>query len=88
MIPAFAARATKPRLLAAFLLALSAVHAWAAPDGARLFARNCAACHGVNGTGGVGIPLALPDLLATVDDSFLRGTIRHGRSGRVMLVFR
>jgi mono/diheme cytochrome c family protein/uncharacterized protein (DUF302 family) len=88
MIPAIRARVTSRRILVVVVFALGAGHAWAAPDGARLFARNCAACHGANGTGGVGIPLALPDLLSTVDDSFLRQTIRHGRPGRVMPAFR
>jgi cytochrome c oxidase cbb3-type subunit 3 len=88
MIPAFHARVPSLRLLAALLLTLGAGHVSAAPNGAHLFARNCAVCHGARGTGGVGVPLALPDLLSTVDDSFLRKTIRHGRPGRVMPAFR
>ncbi|MGE5026856.1 MAG: c-type cytochrome, partial [Betaproteobacteria bacterium] len=32
----------------------------AAPDGAKLYSRNCAACHGKNGGGGIGVPLSLP----------------------------
>ncbi len=62
--------------------------AWAAPDGTKLFAQYCAACHGSRGTGGVGIPLALPDFLAAADDEYLRKTIRLGRPGRVMPAFR
>ncbi len=62
--------------------------AWAAtPDGAQLFARNCAACHGSNGNGGVGVPLALPDFQNGIDDNFLIKTIRVGRPGRVMPAF-
>ncbi len=72
-------------LLALLALPLSA--AWAAPDGATLYARNCAACHGEDGRGGIGIPLALPSFQATVDDSYLRKTIRIGRPGRVMPAF-
>lgn len=59
----------------------------AAPDGARLYAQNCAVCHGESGTGGVGVPLALPAFLAGVDDNYLRETIRRGRPGRVMPAF-
>ena len=59
----------------------------AAPDGGRLYATHCAVCHGDKGTGGVGIPLALPSFLESVDDAFLRKTIRHGRTGRVMPAF-
>lgn len=59
----------------------------AAPDGAKLYGRNCAACHGENGTGGIGVPLALPAFQAGVSDDYLRKTIRHGRPGRVMPAF-
>jgi len=59
----------------------------AAPDGAALFAAHCAACHGDTGGGGVGVPLSLPSFLDSVDDHFLRQTIRHGRPGRVMPAF-
>lgn len=72
-------------LLAGCLLSLNAS---AAPDGARLFERHCAACHGLNGEGGVGIPLALPSFQAAVDDDFLFTTIREGRPGRVMPAFK
>jgi len=60
----------------------------AAPDGARLYERHCSACHGLNGEGGVGIPLALPSFQAAVGDDFLFTTIRHGRPGRVMPSFK
>ena len=36
----------------------------------------------------MGVPLSLPDFLATVDDDYLRKTIRLGRPGRVMPAFR
>jgi cytochrome c oxidase cbb3-type subunit 3 len=77
-----------PIVLWVVILGLSSPLAHAAHDGARLYAQHCAACHGSAGTGGVGVPLAQPDLLATVDDRYLIGTIRHGRPGRVMPAFR
>lgn len=58
-----------------------------AAGGARLYTQHCAACHGAEGKGGVGVPLALPDFLAQADDDYLRKTIRLGRPGRVMPAF-
>lgn len=58
-----------------------------APDGARLYADHCSACHGTDGHGGVGVPLALPAFLSSVDDLYLAKTIRLGRPGRVMPAF-
>ncbi|HEA26766.1 MAG TPA: c-type cytochrome [Ectothiorhodospiraceae bacterium] len=67
------------------LITLAASHVThAAPNGARLYELNCSACHGLNGEGGVGVPLALPAFLNSVDDHFLFTTIREGRAGRVM----
>ena len=57
------------------------------PDGAKLYAQNCAACHGETGKGGIGVPLSLPSFQATVDDQYLKRTIRLGRPGRVMPAF-
>jgi len=59
----------------------------AKPNGAQLYARNCAVCHGADGNGGVGVPLALPSFQTSVPDSYLFKTIRHGRPGRVMPAF-
>jgi len=78
------------RILSLLTLALSAVLAHADDrrhEGARLYAHNCSACHGSDGHGGVGVPLALPAFLSSVDDEYLRVTIRHGRPGRVMPAF-
>lgn len=61
--------------------------ALAAPDGAKLYSRNCAACHGEGGVGGVGVPLSLPSFQATISDDYVRKTIRYGRPGRVMPAF-
>lgn len=66
---------------------LSSLPLHAAPDGAHLYQRHCAACHGVSGQGGVGIPLSLPDFLAHASDQYLGTTIRKGRPGRVMPAF-
>lgn len=68
-------------------LGLAVSSAWAAPDGSKLFSQYCTACHGSQGTGGVGTPLALPDFLAAADDEYLRQSIRLGRPGRVMPAF-
>ena len=79
---------TNPGRVIFLLLALGAMApASAAYDGARLYAANCAACHGSNGAGGVGVPIALPDFLSQADDDYLRKTIRLGRPGRVMPAF-
>ncbi len=58
-----------------------------ATEGEELFAMHCAACHGDNGDGGIGVPLALPDFLSSVTDEYLFQTIRHGRPGRIMPAF-
>lgn len=75
-------------ILALLGLGHPAAHAaGSAPDGARLYADNCSACHGTDGHGGVGVPLALPSFLSSVDDLYLTKTIRMGRPGRVMPAF-
>lgn len=75
------------RLIANLLLIALVNAADAAPDGGRLYMAHCAACHGDKGDGGVGVPLALPTFLESVDDVFLHRTIRLGRPGRVMPAF-
>lgn len=76
-------------ILLAFLCLTAPTHAANAtvPNGAALYAQRCAACHGDDGAGGVGVPLSLPDFQATVDDAYLAKTIRLGRPGRVMPAF-
>lgn len=67
-----------------FLFLAGSFQAQAAPDGAKLYARNCAACHGESGDSGIGVPLSLPSFQATVSNEYLHKTIRLGRPGRVM----
>ena len=69
-----------------FLLSMPYL-AYGAPSGQQLYDSHCAVCHGANGNGGVGVPLALPDFQYGVTDDFLAKTIRHGRPGRVMPAF-
>lgn len=56
-------------------------------NGDQLFHTYCAACHGNQGSGGVGVPLSLPAFINTVDDNYLRKTIQNGRPGRIMPSF-
>ncbi len=70
-----------------FVLATGTHAATPAADGAQLYGQNCAVCHGDSGHGGVGVPIALAAFLSSVDDSYLRETIRSGRPGRVMPAF-
>ncbi len=60
----------------------------ATESGLALYEKNCAVCHGNEGLGGVGVPLALPDFQYAVSDQFLERTIRNGRPGRVMPAFK
>lgn len=62
--------------------------AQSAPSGQQLYETHCAVCHGSNGNGGVGVPLALPDFQYGITNEFLNKTIRHGRPGRVMPAFK
>ncbi len=77
-----------PRSIVLFgLLFACCLPAFAAPDGAKLYSRNCAGCHGEKGDGGIGIPLSLPSFHAQVDDDYLKQTVLRGRPGRVMPSF-
>jgi cytochrome c oxidase cbb3-type subunit 3 len=71
--------------LALLVAALTASPLFAA-DGAKLYAQNCAACHGDRGAGGIGVPLASV-INRLVTDDYLKKTIRQGRPGRVMPAF-
>ena len=60
---------------------------YAAPHGDALYATHCSSCHGADGKGGVGIPIALPSFLDSVSNEYLVTTIRLGRPGRIMPAF-
>jgi cytochrome c oxidase cbb3-type subunit III len=66
---------------------LFSMNVFAAPHGDELYARHCSSCHGKDGKGGVGVPLALPSFLNSVSNEYLMKTIRHGRPGRIMPAF-
>lgn len=75
------------KTMVAWLLVGMPAMSMAAPNGAALYSEYCAACHGVDGRGGVGVPLALDEFLDSVTDSYLMNTVRLGRPGRVMPAF-
>lgn len=75
------------RILAVLFFAFFTLAVSAAPNGDELYARHCSSCHGNDGKGGVGVPLALPAFLDSVSDEYLKKTIRHGRPGRIMPAF-
>ncbi|MBI4864819.1 MAG: c-type cytochrome [Candidatus Riflebacteria bacterium] len=52
--------------------------------GDRLYARECAVCHGSRGEGALGPSLAAPALAALADDRFLASTIVNGRPDTAM----
>jgi len=56
--------------------------------GAALYRANCAACHGVNGEGGIGNSLNSPTFLAVSSDAFLSDTIIQGRPNTAMPAWR
>ena len=75
----------KKLLLLFFLIFSHSVYA--APHGDVLYARHCSSCHGIDGKGGVGVPIALASFLDSVSNEYLKKTIRLGRPGRIMPAF-
>ena len=69
-----------------FFLTFS-LSAYSAPHGDELYGRYCSSCHGSDGKGGVGVPIALPAFLDSVSNEYLKKTIRLGRPGRIMPAF-
>src|SRR5262245_12064192 len=58
-----------------------------AAQGAEIYARECARCHGPRGTGGPYVNIGNPQLLSTATNGFLRQAIRNGRPGTAMAGF-
>jgi mono/diheme cytochrome c family protein/rhodanese-related sulfurtransferase len=56
--------------------------------GARIFAHECATCHGEHGEGDIGPAIGNPAMLALTTDAFLRYAIENGREGTDMPAFR
>ena len=56
-------------------------------DFSYLYARNCAGCHGANGTGGAAIGLRDPVYLALADDATIRRITADGVPGTAMPAF-
>ncbi|MCK4864666.1 MAG: c-type cytochrome [Gammaproteobacteria bacterium] len=77
----------KYHILFSTVFLLASVSLQAKPNGEQLYSTHCAACHGANGDGGVGVPLALPDFQYGVTNDYLTKTIRLGRPGRIMPAF-
>ena len=74
-------------LLLIFLSYNALLTASASNMGEALYIENCAICHGNNGQGGMGIPLALNSFLESASDNYLKQTIRLGRPDRIMPSF-
>ncbi len=55
--------------------------------GSRLYLTHCAACHGKDGEGGVGLPLNLQSFLSVAPEGYIRRSIFYGRLPRHMLPF-
>jgi cytochrome c oxidase cbb3-type subunit III len=58
-----------------------------AKRGADVFARECASCHGPNGTGGPYVSVGGREFLASASNGFIRYAIRGGRPGTLMPAF-
>ncbi len=75
------------KILVSIFIFLFSLSAYSAPRGEELFARHCSSCHGLDGKGGVGVPISMPSFIDSVSNRYLSATIRHGRPGRIMPAF-
>jgi cytochrome c oxidase cbb3-type subunit 3 len=90
-------RVEEIRQIVAYLREIGAAHKpdgkparWIRGDakvGKEMFAESCSGCHGPEGKGNEGPALNNPIFLATATDSYLAGTIGHGRQSTVMQGF-
>ncbi len=71
-----------------FVATLSVASATDSVDGEKLYQEHCAACHSLGGEGGIGLPLSMPSVMSSIDDDYIRKTIRLGRPGRIMPAFK
>lgn len=55
--------------------------------GRSLYLTHCAACHGQNGEGGIGLPLNLQSFLTVAPPGYIRRSIFYGRLPRQMVAF-
>lgn len=75
------------KILLSIFIFLFSLSAYSAPQGDELFARHCSSCHGLDGKGGVGVPISMSSFIDSVSNRYLSATIRHGRPGRIMPAF-
>lgn len=77
-----------PLILALLLLSLSTLQTTVAQNrGESLYQENCSICHGIDGQGGMGIPLAFDDFLKSASKDYIKQSIRLGRPNRIMPSF-
>ncbi|MCC6957534.1 MAG: cytochrome c, partial [Anaerolineales bacterium] len=55
--------------------------------GTALYSTNCAACHGAQGEGGIGLPLQSSAFVQGQSDQDLLSFIKQGRAGTAMVGF-
>ena len=56
-------------------------------EGRSLYLKHCAACHGKDGEGGVGLPLNLQSFLTVAPPGYIRRSVFYGRLPRPMIAF-